>query len=55
MWLCSHRTSSHVLTLGIDFGWRGLLEDMQVNGPVRQKDSGNKGQQKAEKQRRKWI
>ena len=40
--------------------WRMVLVEegyrkMQVNGPVRQKGSGNKEQQKAEKQRRKWM
>ena len=28
---------------------------MQVNGPVRQSDSGNEEQRKAERQKRKWL
>ena len=31
------------------------MEKFQTNGPVQQKDSGNKKQQNAEKQRREWI
>ena len=31
------------------------MEKLQVNEPIRQKENGNKAQQKAEKQRRKWI
>ena len=32
-----------------------VTEKLQMNGPVRQKGSGNKEKRKAEKQRRRWI
>ena len=44
--------SSHIPTSGNGTSWR-LQEKMQVNGSVRQKDRGNKGQRKAENQRHK--
>ena len=55
MWPFRHRTGSHILTMSNCTGWKGFWKKMQVNGSVRQRDSGNNKQWKAARPRKEWV